>query len=79
MEAGTPVGDTVREMVAEAETEAARLIAYVNDEVVPEVRRGSARGLRAIAAQLDRMAAELGRDGAQAAEHAGPSRANGVR
>jgi len=51
-------------MVTEAETEVARLIAYVNDDVVPEVRRGSSRGLRAAAEQLEELAQHLDRGGA---------------
>ncbi len=79
MEARTRVGDKVRDVVAEVETEVARLIAYVNDEVVPEVRRGSSRGLRAAAEQLGRMAEELDRGGARRAEHPAADRASAGR
>jgi hypothetical protein len=71
VEARTRVSDKMRGMVAEVETEVARLIAYVNDEVVPEVRRGSSRGLRAAAEQLGQMAEQLDRgDDSRAGTHA---------
>jgi hypothetical protein len=44
---GTPAG------------EVKRVIAYLNDEVVPEVRQGSSRALRAAAAQLEKLAEHL--------------------
>jgi hypothetical protein len=55
------MGDTLRDRVAEAERELSRLITYINDEVVPEVRRTSAVGLRVAAEQLGRMAEQLDR------------------
>ena len=36
-----------------------RVIAYLNDEVVPEVRQGSSRALRAAATQLAKLAEHL--------------------
>jgi len=49
----------MRALVTEIEAEVNRLIVHVNDEVVPEVRRGSSRGLRMVAEQLGRLAAQL--------------------
>lgn len=47
---------------AQAEAEVRRVIAYVNDEVVPEVRRDGTRAMRGLAAELRRLADKL--DGA---------------
>ena len=55
-------GGTVRGMADEAEAELARLVTYLNDTVVPEVRRGSAAGLRSAAEQLSRLAGQLDRE-----------------
>ena len=48
------------------EAEVTRLIAYLNDHVVPEVRRSSSVGLRAAAEQLHRMAEHLDRSATRA-------------
>ena len=53
------VRDTVRNVGKEVEAEVTRLITYLNDEVVPEVRRSSSAGLRLAAEQLSRMAEHL--------------------
>lgn len=56
-------GRKVEEKFTEArpriENEVKRVIAYLNDEVVPEVREGSSRALRAAAAQLSKLAEHL--------------------
>ena len=41
---------------ARADTELRRVIAYINDEVVPEVRRDGSRALRAASGELERLA-----------------------
>ncbi len=41
------------------EDEVRRIIAYLNDEVVPEVRRNSSQALRSAAEQLSRLAQHL--------------------
>lgn len=62
-----------RSATKELEAEVARLIAYLNDQVVPEVRRSSSLGLRAAAEQLHRMAEHLDRRARQAGEPGGPA------
>ncbi len=49
----------VEETAAKAETEVRRVIAYLNDEVVPEVRRDGSRALRTAAAELTRLAERM--------------------
>ncbi len=63
----TRVGDTVRALFSEVEADVSRLIVYVNDEVVPEVRQGSSRGLRLVAEQLGRLAEQMDSGAARAA------------
>jgi hypothetical protein len=57
----TQAANTVRSLVSEVERDLARLIRYMNDEVVPEVRRGFSCGLRAAAEQMGRAAEHLDR------------------
>jgi hypothetical protein len=49
----------LREAAANVEVEVRRLITYVNDEVVPDVRKNSSQALRAAAAELDRLAKRM--------------------
>ncbi len=63
MTEGPGVGGAVRGAAREVEAEVKRLIGYMNDEVVPEVRRSSSVGLRAAAEQLQKMAEHLDRAG----------------
>ena len=42
-----------------AEAELGRVIAYINDEVVPEVRRNGSKALRAAADELRRLAEHI--------------------
>ena len=42
-----------------AETELKRVVAYLNDEVVPEVRRNGSKTLRAAAEELRRLAEHM--------------------
>lgn len=46
------IGEAARRLEAESE----RVIAYLNDEVVPAIRHGSSRALRTAAEQLSRLA-----------------------
>ena len=47
-----------------AEVELGRVITYINDEVVPEVRRNSSKALRSAAEELRRLAEHMdGRGG----------------
>jgi hypothetical protein len=70
----TGVGDTLGNMVADAEQELSRLITYINDEVVPEVRRTSAVALRAAAEQMGQMAEHLDRNSPRNSSQAGSGR-----
>ena len=47
------------EVVRDAERELKRVLAYVNDKVVPEVRDASTTALRSAADQLQRLAEYL--------------------
>ena len=62
--AGNPLEDIARSlgtMSGKAEAEVRRVIAYLNDEVVPAVRRQSFTALRRAGEQLTRLADELER------------------
>ena len=59
---GQKVEDKFNEARPRVEGEVRRVIAYLNDEVVPEVRQGSSRALRATATQLAKLAEHLDRD-----------------
>jgi hypothetical protein len=59
---GTPLEDLARSlgtMGGKAEAEVRRVIAYLNDEVVPAVRKQSFTALRRAGEQLTRLADEL--------------------
>jgi hypothetical protein len=49
----------VREGVARAEVELHRALTYINDEVVPEVRRSGSEALRAAAVELQKLAQRM--------------------
>ena len=51
----------VQETAARAEAEVRRLIEYMNDEVVPDVRKQSSTALRAAADRLHELAQTLDR------------------
>ncbi len=58
--AGKPgFGDEVRGAAARAEEEVQRLIRYLNDEVVPEVRRHGSTALRTAADGLRELAEKM--------------------
>ncbi len=46
----------LEDVEARVEAEVRRVIAYLNDEVVPEVRRDGARALQRLALELRRLA-----------------------
>lgn len=48
-----------REGAARAEEELKRVVTYINDEVVPEVRRNGSHALRAAAAELQKLAQRM--------------------
>lgn len=60
-QAGRKVDRAVSEASSELEQDAQKLIAYLNDEVVPAVREHSSRGLRAAAQELAKFADYLDR------------------
>jgi hypothetical protein len=51
-----PFEDRVREAAIHMEEDLKRVVAYINDEVVPDVRRNGSRSLREAAAELHRLA-----------------------
>jgi hypothetical protein len=55
-EASARLGKSVGEAAANLEQETAELIAYLNEQVVPEVRQHSTKALRIAAEKLTRMA-----------------------
>lgn len=64
-----PWDGKVREAAEHAEEEVKRVITYINEEVVPEVRRNGSAALKRAALELERLAQRI--DGAN---HAGPGR-----
>ncbi len=51
-----PFEDRVRDAATHMEEDLKRVVAYINDEVVPDVRRNGSRALRDAAAELHRLA-----------------------
>lgn len=51
--------EQLRDAARKIETEVKRAIAYLNDEVVPQVRQQSSKGLREAAEQLRKLADQL--------------------
>jgi hypothetical protein len=49
----------LREGAARAEEEVRRVVAYINDEVVPEIRVNGSQALRAAAAELQKLAERM--------------------
>ena len=49
----------IEEIGARAEAELRLVLGYINDEVVPDVRRSGSMALRAAASELQRLAAHL--------------------
>lgn len=58
---GRKIDDTVNKALPRVEEELKKIIAYLNDEVVPKVRENSTKGLRVAAEQLSRLAEHLER------------------
>ncbi len=50
------VGETVGRTLADLDKESERLISYLNDEVVPSIRKHSTKALRTAARELARFA-----------------------
>ena len=49
----------LRDAAAHLETDLKNVVKYINDEVVPEVRRNGSEALRAAAAELHRLAQRM--------------------
>ena len=49
----------VREATARAEEELHRVVTYINDEVVPDIRRNGSQALRAAAEELRKLAQRM--------------------
>ena len=58
---GRKVDEHIGNAVPRIEEELKRVIAWLNSEVVPEVRRNSSKGLRTAAEQLGKLADHLER------------------
>ncbi len=54
-----PWEQRLHEAAATVEDELRRVITYINDEVVPEMRQNSAAALRAAAAEMERLAQRM--------------------
>ena len=51
--------ERLREGVKTAEEDVKRLVTYINDEVMPDVRRNSSHALKAAAAELHKLAERM--------------------
>lgn len=58
---GRKVDETLNKAVPRVEEDLKKVIAYLNDEVVPKVRENSSKGLRIAADQLTKLAEHLDR------------------
>lgn len=58
---GRKVDESFHRAMPRVEEEVKKVIAYLNDEVVPEVRQNSSKALRLAAEQLARLAESLER------------------
>ncbi|MGD0799408.1 MAG: hypothetical protein ABR910_16955 [Acidobacteriaceae bacterium] len=49
----------LREAAARAEEELRRVVTYINDEVVPDIRRNGSQALRSAAVELQKLAQRM--------------------
>jgi glutamyl-tRNA reductase len=56
------IGTTAPRMEERVEEEVKKVIAYLNDEVVPEIRRNSSQALRSASEHLEKLAEHLDRN-----------------
>ena len=49
----------LREAATRAEDEVRRVVTYINDEVVPDIRRNGSHALRAAASELQKLAQRM--------------------
>jgi hypothetical protein len=61
-EFGRKIDERVGEALPRVEEEVKKVIAYLNDEVVPQVRQNSSQALRVAAEHLQRLAEHLDKD-----------------
>jgi hypothetical protein len=54
----------LREAAARVEEDLRRVVTYINDEVVPDIRQNSSQALRAAAAELQKLAQRMDDRGA---------------
>jgi hypothetical protein len=59
---GRKMDEGISDAARKLEQESDRMIAYLNDEVVPAIRQGSSRALRTAAEQLSRLAEYMDRN-----------------
>jgi hypothetical protein len=62
----------LREAATRAEEEVRRVLTYINDDVVPDIRRNGSEALRAAAAELQRLAQRMDERRAAAAAGQAP-------
>lgn len=58
---GRKIDEHIQSALPQVEAEVRRIISYLNDEVVPQVRRNSSDALKAAADQLSKLADSLDR------------------
>ena len=59
-----PWEQQLREAAAKAEEELHRVVTYINDEVVPDIRRNGSVALKAAAEQMQKLAQRMEEHGA---------------
>ena len=59
---GKKVDERLNQALPRIEEEVQKVIAYLNDEVVPAIRQGSSKALRTAAEQLGRLAEYMDRN-----------------
>jgi hypothetical protein len=59
---GRKLDQEIDDATRKLEKESDRMIAYLNDEVVPAIRQGSSKALRTAAEQLSRLAEYMDRN-----------------
>jgi hypothetical protein len=73
-----PWEQRLHEAAATIEDELRRVITYLNDEVVPEVRQNSSDALHAAAAEMERLAQRLDDRAKRSTESATPRAGGGT-
>jgi trans-2-enoyl-CoA reductase len=69
----------LRDAAARAEEELTRVVAYINDEVVPDIRRNGSDALRFAAAEMQKLAQRMDDRRAAATEASPPPRKDGSK